>query len=173
MKYAASHRAATSTGPGIGLPTKPTTEWLDSPYLRRVAVRVAHQYGLQTEEVSDLLQETRIAIWKAGPATCVTAAWIFGTASHKAADLLRMRIRRQTQERKAFGSLLPPLSTNSELEHLLHARADLLPGRLRGFYRLKYELGLSEREIASRWGICRASVRWLERCCRRALRFSR
>ena len=161
-----------SPDPGAGLRTRPTAEWLDSPYLRRLTVRAAHQYGLQAEEIPDLLQETRIALWKAGPAICVTAAWIFGTASHKAADLLRLRIRCRNHERNALGSTLPQPRPSPELEHLLHARVDLLPNRLRDFYRLRYELGLSEREIARRRGICRASVRWLDGRCKRALKLS-
>jgi RNA polymerase sigma factor (sigma-70 family) len=147
-------------------------EWLDSPYLRRLVVRVAHLYGLRPEEIPDVLQETRIALWKAGATACVPAAWIFETAGHKAADLLRLRIRSRTHERAVFRSILPQRSPDPELEHLLHARVELLPSDLREFYWLKYKLGLSEREIARRRGICRASVRWLDRRCRRALKAS-
>jgi len=170
MEQAVSPHSETPLGSGAGSHTMLTTEWLESPYLRRLALRVAYQYGLQAEEVPDLLQETRMALWKAGPATCVTAAWIFGTASHKAADLLKLRIRCRSHEREAFGSHSSQPGPDPELEHLLHARADLLPRRLRDLYRLKYELGLSEREIARHRGICRASVRWLDGRCKQALR---
>ena len=71
-------------------PARLTTEWLESSYLPRVIARVAHEHGLREEDFSDLLQETRIALWKAGAKNRVTAAWLFRTASHKAVDLVRM-----------------------------------------------------------------------------------
>lgn len=142
-------------------------EWLDSPYFLRLIRRVAFQYGLADEDSPDLLQETGIALWKRGLTTPVTAAWIFRTASHKAVDLVRAGIRRRAQDSQAARSTPFRTSPDAELEHLLNARVDGLPTRLREFYELHYHQGFSEREIARSLGVCRASVRWLDRCCRR------
>lgn len=140
-------------------------EWLVSPYLRRAAARVAHQYGLGEDDLADLLQELRIALWQAGPGTRFGPAWIFQVATHKVIDVIRRRSIARRRDR-AFADLPAPAS-DSELGHLLHARVSELPPRLQQFYRLHYEEGWSEREIADRLGICRASVRWLDHCCRR------
>jgi DNA-binding transcriptional regulator LsrR (DeoR family) len=51
----------------------------------------------------------------------------------------------------------------------LNARVGELPRRLHEFYELRYHEGLSERELARRLHLCRASVRWLDRCCRQTL----
>jgi DNA-directed RNA polymerase specialized sigma24 family protein len=60
-------------------------------------------------------------------------------------------------------------SHDLELGHLLHARVARFSPSLRRFYDLRYLQGLSEREIARSLGLCRGSVRWLDRCCRREL----
>ena len=143
-------------------------EWLESPYLHRAAVRVAHQYGLAANDVADLLQELRIALWEAGPEVRVGAAWVFRVASHKAVDLLRRTLQSRRRER-AFAHMAAPAEHDQELDHLLRARVDRLPARLREFYELHYLQGRSEREIAQRLGLCRSSVRWLDRSCRRSV----
>jgi DNA-directed RNA polymerase specialized sigma24 family protein len=63
-----------------------------------------------------------------------------------------------------------PLATDPDLIHLLRARAALLPRRLHDFYLLRYEEGLSQREIAKRLGLCRGSVRCLDRRCFRMMK---
>lgn len=148
-------------------PSLLTTEWLESPYFRRLILRVAHEHGLADEDLPELLQETRIALWKSGSTTPVTAGWIFRTASHKAVDLVRSGIRRRAQDSQAARAVTSHAPPDAELEHLLHARVDELPTRLRDFYELHYHQGFSEREIARSLGLCRASVRWLDRCCLR------
>ena len=55
---------------------------------------------------------------------------------------------------------------NLEIDHLLHAKAASLPPKLKAFYALHYQQGLSEREIVRRMGVCRSSVRWLDHRCR-------
>ena len=153
-KHVARSRTATGTG------------WLESPYLRRVADRVARQHGLREDDLPELLQELRIAVWQAEAASSLTAAWLFGVASHKAVDMVRLKARahRHDQDLAAIPS---QSGRDFELDHLLHARVDHLPKRLRQFYDLHYTQGLSEREIARSLGVCRASVRWMDRCCRR------
>jgi RNA polymerase sigma factor (sigma-70 family) len=146
----------------------PTAEWLESPYLSRVAARIAHQYGLGADDVPDLLQEIRIALWSMGPETLVGAAWVFQVASHKASDFLRRQVRARHRDRLVAGSRERP-THDVELQHLLRARVARLPTRLREFYELHYRQGLSEREIAQRLSLCRSSVRWLDQCCRRQI----
>ena len=149
---------------GSGTPA--TSGWLESPYLGRVAARVARQHGLREDDLPELLQDLRIAVWQAGARAPATTAWIFGVASHKAVDMVRLKTRAHR-----IGQDLAALSRQSgrdlELNHLLRARVDGLPEHLRKFYDLHYAQGLSERETARSLGVCRASVRWLDRCCRR------
>lgn len=145
-------------------------EWLESPYIRHLAFRVAHQYGLPSQDAPDLLQELRLALWKAGPETQVNLTWIFHTAQHKAIDLLKRKIR--LAEEGFFSDDGPTAESEFDpaLRHLLRARAALLPKRLHEFYLLRYEEGLSQREIAKRLGLCRGSVRYLDRRCLRMMK---
>jgi RNA polymerase sigma factor (sigma-70 family) len=143
-------------------------QWLESPYPARVMARVAYQYGLGPEDLEDLLQELRIALWKAEPEVRVGASWIFQVASHKAVDFIRRQARTRRGDRAFAGSTARP-AHDLELDHLLHVRVARLPASLRKFYDLHYQQGLSEREIAERLLLCRSSVRWLERCCRQRI----
>jgi RNA polymerase sigma factor (sigma-70 family) len=145
-----------------------TGDWLEAAYLVRLARRVAIQHGLGTEDCADLLQEVRIALWEQGLATPVSAAWVIRVASRKAVDQLRRRARTRSRE-SSFASQAAGAAHDSEFDHLLRARAAALPEKLKKFYDLHYVQGWSEREIAAAMGICRASVRWLDRCCRRRL----
>jgi RNA polymerase sigma factor (sigma-70 family) len=140
------------------------SEWLESPYLEHVAARVAYQFGLPSQEVPELLQELRIALWKAGSSTPVNPTWILHTAQHKGSDLLRTR-RERGREISFSGDSSIPSPRDPELLRLLRARAAVLPPRLKEFYFLRYRAGLSERQIADRLGLCRGSVRCLERRC--------
>lgn len=145
------------------------SEWIVSSRLGGIGRRVAFQYGLAAEDVPDLLQELRLALWKAGSDLPVNPTWVFHTASHKAAD-----IRRQQRLRP---EVAPGLKNDSwegsyggsELPHLLKARAARLPERLRRFYLLRYEEGFSQRELAKRLRLTRGSIRWLDESCRRAI----
>jgi RNA polymerase sigma factor (sigma-70 family) len=146
------------------------SEWLDSPYLARVAARVAVQYGVPPQDRPDLLQELRLALWKAGPELPVNVTWVFHTANHKAIDLLKRRRCLGEEELKSAERLPAKKSKDPSLLCLLRARAALLPGRLHDFYLLRYEEGLSQREIAARLGMCRGSVRCLDRRCLRMMK---
>ena len=139
-------------------------EWLESPYLARVATRVAYQHGLPEDELAELLQDLRVAVWEAGAGIQLSPAWIFGVATHKAIDLLRRRARarRHDQDLAAFASRR---ERDLELQHLLHTRVAGFPMLLRQFYDLYYTYGFSERETALSLGVCRATVRWLNRRC--------
>ena len=145
-------------------------EWLESPYLARAALRVAVQYGVPVVDRPDLLQELRLALWKAGPDQLVNVTWIFHTANHKAIDLIKRRARFGGEPLITEECLTPLNGSDPGLVHLLHARAAHLPKRLRDFYLLRYEEGMSQREIARHLGICRSSVRCLDRRCLRMMR---
>jgi DNA-directed RNA polymerase specialized sigma24 family protein len=77
-------------------------------------------------------------------------------------------VRRRNRD-QAFADWKGNPDHDLELDHLLHVRVARLSASLRKFYELHYIQGLSEREIARSLGLCRASVRWLDRCCRREL----
>jgi RNA polymerase sigma factor (sigma-70 family) len=161
---------ARRVAPAAAVPDLSTDEWLHSPYLTRVARRAAHSIGLGAAEIPDLLQEIRIALWRAGRRARVGPAWLFQVASHKAVDILRRRIRSREIEQDFTTSMPARQSPRlTELGHLLRARASRLPPPLREFYDLHYGHGWSEREIAARLGLCRQSVRWMDRICRRRL----
>jgi RNA polymerase sigma factor (sigma-70 family) len=126
---------------------------------------VAYRYSLREADVPDLLQEIRIALWKSGVTNRVNPAWLFRVISNKAVDFIR-RMRRARECDEILAQTHPAAPVDPDLEHLLHARVAELPIRLRDFYRLRYVEGWTEREIASRLRLCRASIRWMDHCCR-------
>ena len=142
--------------------------WIDSPALVGLVTRVAARYGIAADDLPDLVQETRIALWEVGSDGPPSAALTLCVATNKAVDLVRSMVRRRARDRAAALSA-PGVPGDAELRHLLNARVDELPRRLHDFYELRYHQGLSEREIARSLGLCRASVRWLDRRCRRSL----
>jgi RNA polymerase sigma factor (sigma-70 family) len=143
-------------------------DWLASPYLDRLVARVASSHSVPAAELQDLIQETRIALWRAGLESPVSAALVVSIARNKAVDVVRHLARRRAKRREA-GFLPTAPEVDAELHHLLSLRIAALPLRLREFYRMHYVQGLSEREIGRAWGLCRASVRWLDRRCRNRL----
>jgi RNA polymerase sigma factor (sigma-70 family) len=130
---------------------------------------VGYQYGVPSEEISDLFQELRLGMWKAGPNSMVNVTWVFHTANHKAIDFLKRRLRNQENALNSAATQQPLSGRDPGLLPLLRARVALLPKSLRDFYLLRYEQGLSQREIAQRLGMCRSSIRCLDRRCLRML----
>jgi DNA-directed RNA polymerase specialized sigma24 family protein len=147
---------------------KTTTDWQQSAYLPRIVGLIAKQCGVPAADIPDVLQEVRLAIWRIGPTTWIEPRWIAQTARHKAVDSLRRLIRTRDLDRLA-GATPQVTLVSAELHHLLCVAVSLLPPELQDFYEVRYKQGCSEREIATRWGICRASVRWLDKICRRRL----
>jgi len=135
--------------------------WLASPMLDRLVARVARQHGLALDDLPDLTQETRIALWEPGVDQPVSTSLVLSIASNKAVDLIRRRVRRRARER-ATTLLARRRDGDTELHHLLNVQVEALPPRLRKFYELHYHQGLSEREVARTLSLCRASVRWLD-----------
>jgi RNA polymerase sigma factor (sigma-70 family) len=150
--------------------TSPSTarEWLESPRLNAIARYVASRKALGPHDLPDLLQEIRIAIWKAGGDKPVNTTWIFHTAEHKAIDIWKQSLSPAIEDHLRAPD--PRGSTGDpELAHLVRARAASLSGPLREFYALRYEQGLSERIIAERMQVSRSSVRWMEHRCLAAM----
>jgi RNA polymerase sigma factor (sigma-70 family) len=142
--------------------------WIDSPALPRLVARIAADRCLRESDLQDLIQETRIALWEAGAEKNVTTAWVSRVAMNKAVDLVRRTIRARAREH-AYACRARGGEREPEIECLLRARVSEIPVRLRDFYDLHYVQGWSERELAKRLGRCRASIRWLDRLCRRAI----
>jgi DNA-directed RNA polymerase specialized sigma24 family protein len=136
----------------------PILNWISSDRLVAICSVVGRRWGVQSADAPDLLQDVRLTLWEAGPTRLVGAAWVFGLAVHKAVDR-----RRGTQK----PDCVPPTVAKPvpDLIVLLRARVALLPPLLRRFYMLRYQEGYSQTEIAQRLGVCRSSVRWLERRC--------
>jgi RNA polymerase sigma factor (sigma-70 family) len=152
--------------------TQPRTarEWLESPYTERVVRRIGYRHGLRWQDLPDLVQDVRLALCLAGSENPVNAAWLHRTATNKAVDFLRKRRRAANEERDFAACLAAAPTPDPELSHLLAARVTTLPPALKRFFHLRYEMGLSERELARRLRVCRSSTRWLEQRCRRAIR---
>lgn len=142
--------------------------WMDSAELADIVSGVAFRIGVLTQDVPDLLQEVRIALWRLSPETLINRVWVAHTAAHKAVDWLRATAKRRAREEIFAFSFAGPVRS-PDVPLLLNSRAAHLPSPLRGFYVLHYVLGLSEREISLRLGICRASVRWMDRRCKALL----
>lgn len=135
--------------------------WLVSSDLARLVRLVALQLRIPPEEIPDLIQEIRIALWKLPPATHVSSRWIELTSRNKAIDLLRAKTRARARERE-FIRRMGDSTRNAEPMLLLHAEVSALPARIRTFYALHYVAGCSERETAVRLGVSRAGVRRLD-----------
>jgi DNA-directed RNA polymerase specialized sigma24 family protein len=98
----------------------------------------------------------------------VTDGWIFRVATFKVVDLVRQRARDRRHKRALTEDVLFR-TRDTELGHLLSISVAALAPKLQQFFELRYRQALSEREISRRLKICRSSVRWLDRCCRRQL----
>jgi len=139
-------------------------EWVESASLSRLTAWVARHHGLTREDAEDLLQEVRLSLLLRRPDLEVNVTFALHTATHKAVDMVRGKVREKRLSRRDCG-----LCGDAELVHLLNARVSCLPKRLQIFCMLRYELGLNGREIAALLGVGRASVRWLESKSERAL----
>jgi len=142
--------------------------WIDSPALPRLVARVAAECWISDSDLPDLLQETRIALWQAGNEKTVSTAWVLRVAMNKAIDLVRRTTRARAREH-AYACRARGGEREPDIERLLHSRVAEISPRLRDFYDLHYVQGWSERELATRLGMCRASIRWLDKSCRRAI----
>jgi RNA polymerase sigma factor (sigma-70 family) len=136
-------------------------DWLESSYVPRLAARVAAQYHLLAADVPDLLQEVLLALWKSDPDLLVARGWLHRLTAFKAVDIIRKR------HHEAFSSsrtrqAVSESASESEVAHLLHARIAHLPARVQKFWRLRYEAGLTQEEIAVRLGVSRTAIRWLD-----------
>jgi len=149
---------------------RPTTvaEWLASAVLINFVAKIALEYHLGPDDAADLTQETRIALWNLGSDTIVGAALIAKIATCKAVNAIRASVRRRNRERTA-AALGHQAQIDPEPTRILEVQVAALSPRLRAFFDLHYRKGLSEREIANRWHLCRASVRWLDQQCRKGL----
>lgn len=144
-------------------PPSNAREWLESARLPSIARRVASGHALSRGDLPDLLQEIRIALWQAGMDHPINATWLFRTASHKAIDFRRKKLTHP--DALELTEDLVQKSLDPELVNLLRARAAGLSQSLREFYALRYEEGLSQRVVGKRMGLCRSSIRLLERRC--------
>jgi RNA polymerase sigma factor (sigma-70 family) len=143
-------------------------EWLASNRLTAIANYVGRRCGVSADDLPDLTQEIRLALWRSGDDRKVNARWVFQIASHKATDLKRQALSIPTES-------LPDVSDvaagkeDAELIYLLHAYVARLPAALRQFYKLRFQEILSEREIARLLGLCRSAVRHMEARCRKSI----
>lgn len=147
-------------------------EWITSEAPSHLVAGVAIRLGLDLDDVPDLIQETRIALWQLGLDSAAGAGLVTRIARNKSIDLLRRRIRRRARD-LAAAPLVQVRSEDGELQHLLNVQVEGLPELFRIFYELHYQQGRSERESAQAMGLSRASVRWLERRFLRSLTSSR
>jgi RNA polymerase sigma factor (sigma-70 family) len=148
------HDASTCASARVG-------EWLESPYVPRLAARVAAQYHLGAADVPDLLQEILIALWKSDPNLVVAGGWLRRLAAFKAVDIIRKGHHEVSSSSRAQGAICESES-HAEAVHLLHARIAHLPTRMQALWQLRYETGLTQEEVAARLGVSRTAIRWLD-----------
>lgn len=142
--------------------------WLSSTLLEHIVARIAHECRLSPDDVPDLVQETRLALWEADAHDPIGAAFVARVAKYKAVDLLR-RLARSRRRDRTIARSTQPVGEDAELRHLLNVRIAGLPGEFQRLFDLHYRQGWSEREIAKSWGVSRSSVRWLDHCCREVM----
>ena len=95
-----------------------------------------------------------------------TRAFVVTIVENKAIDLYRRKARRQEAVLLEETAGIAPPEGGSDL-----ARCILrLPGRYREFFRLKYQLGYSTREVAALLGISWPAARKLEQRAKETLR---
>ncbi len=109
------------------------------------------------------MQELSLALVRAGQSTLVNPTWLFRTASHKAIDIFRSWARAAKVALHSGNDLGTPSNPDPDLMRLLRVKAARLPAGLAQFYRLRIQEGLTQREISKRLGLCRGSVRLMER----------
>jgi RNA polymerase sigma factor (sigma-70 family) len=153
----------------IGQADIPAREWLDGPDVRGVVSCEARRLGLDAQEVPDLAQEVCLALWLAGPKRPISTAWVVQTARHKVIDILRKRTVHREEPLRNLKVLGHGGDRAPERSHYLPCAVCRLRGPLRRFFRLRFEEGLTQLEIGIQLGLPRGAVRWLERCCLRAL----
>lgn len=166
-----------STDPEISCSSRSRTakarEWLDeTSHIHILATRVATRYGLPPADVPDLAQEVLIALWSTDPNLVISVAWLYRTATFKAIDMLRRQHSLQARNARMIQSRrLPDLTDRDlpEVVHLLRARVDRLPDQMRRFWRLRYEAGFTQEEVATRLGVSRATARRIDGRCREHL----
>jgi RNA polymerase sigma factor (sigma-70 family) len=141
-------------------------EWLASEHLQKAARPAAHTYRLPRQDLADLHQELCLALLKVGLDQVVNGTWVFSTANHRAFELLKRERKRLKMAESIPEDLALPVS-DPELSLLARARASRLPESLRLFYRLRYEEGFTQREIAQQKRLTRGSVRGMEKQCLR------
>lgn len=131
----------------------------------RLALSIARHHGLQPQDAEDLLQETLIALLRHGMDSVANVTFVFRMLTNKAVDI------RREQSRAALNVHLPEdaAEINPELRRLLETACSRLPPDLKSFFQLRYREGLSQQEIGDRLGLCRGSVRWIERRFLKAL----
>jgi len=140
-------------------------QWLDSPSLPRIGRLAGRRFHLPSDDLEDLVQELRLAVLRAGTSTALNSSWIFRAAEHRALDLRRSRERM----RAIATAAAEPEKTgrvDRELLALLRAQASRLPRDARAVYQL-HLAGHSERDIAVRLEVTRASVRRITSWCLR------
>lgn|SRR5690606_15264042 len=118
------------------------------------------------DDADDLLQETWVRVAR-GARTYRPGRplrpWLYGIATHLAADLRRRRAVRARAAAEGVHEPDPPAWGNEgegALERLaLRERIALLPPRLREVVELRYWAGLDEAEMAEALGIPRGTVK--------------
>lgn len=135
---------------------------------RRTVFALALQKGFQDAEADDVAQEVFVKAFKNLGSLSDPEAfprWLYGIASHVAADAARNRKRRrdgvgleQTSEPAAVPPTAWPMEQMGEERRVLRALSEL-PEDQRLVLTLRYMEGLSPKEIAERLGEPRGTVR--------------
>lgn len=131
---------------------------------RRTIFALALQRGFQAAEAEDVTQEVFVKAYSGLRSLNDPegfAGWLYGIASHVAADSARFRKRRSGDvalESAPEPAAEPPVMLTEDQDEVMRAIAQL-PEAQRLVITLRYLEGLSPKEIAARLGQPRGTVR--------------
>jgi RNA polymerase sigma-70 factor (ECF subfamily) len=129
------------------------------PTLRAVASR---RFGLSPEEAEDVLQETRLAFWRAAPrfrGECSLRTYLVQIACRQCSLYLRRHRHHESGSLEEEGATPARDDWESTVDRLaVQAALEQLTARQRQVLALYYESGLSYQEIAETLGIAIGTV---------------
>jgi RNA polymerase sigma-70 factor (ECF subfamily) len=162
-----------------------TASWVENLVREHRAALLCYARHLVRDEsaAQDIVQDTFLRLWKKPPDPAFARAWLFRVCRSRAMDWWRAR-REFTlgadaadADRTNFFERLPDSApspaenlTRGETAAALALQVDALPPRQRELVRLKFQTGLSYKEIADITGLTATNVGFILHTALTALR---
>lgn len=154
-------------------------QWMRAAIARfeRPLTRYAHQITGDLDVARDIVQETFLRLWQA-PRESVDdhlAQWLFKVCRNRALDVHRKESRMQTvpqhdNTQVAPGATPPEAMERRESLHQVHQAMEALPDNQREVLRLKFQSGMSYKQISEVTGLSVSNVGYLLHVGIKALR---